>query len=80
MRAGRVAEVEVLTDNDRSATRFAIKDRPQYPRLSEVLRPGDVLEVWDPSRAGWSMNYYVDLDPLYTDRQVMRSHNRAVRP
>lgn len=51
---------EVLTDNDRSATRFAAKDHPQYARLSEVLRPGDVLVVWEPSRAGRPMDHYVD--------------------
>lgn len=66
---------EVLTDNDRSATRFATKDRPQYARLSEVLRPGDVLVVWEPSRAGRSMDHYVDLRRLCTDRQVMLSYS-----
>lgn len=66
---------DVLTDNDRSATRFATKDRPQYARLGEVLRPGDVLVVWEPSRAGRSMDHYVDLRRLCTDRQVMLSYN-----
>lgn len=65
----------VLTDNDRSATRFATKDRPQYARPGEVLRPGDVLVVWEPSRAGRSMDHYVDLRRLCTDRQVMPSYN-----
>lgn len=30
---------DVLTDNDRSATRFATKDRPEYARLAHVLQP-----------------------------------------
>lgn len=66
---------DVLTDNDRSATRFATKDRPQYARLSEVLHPGDVLVVWEPSRAGRSMEHYVDLRRLCTDRGVMLSYS-----
>lgn len=66
---------DVLTDNDRSATRFATKDRPQYARLGEVLRPGDVLVVWEPSRAGRSLDHYVDLRRLCTDRGVMLSYS-----
>ncbi|NKS65309.1 hypothetical protein GS461_01335 [Rhodococcus hoagii] len=41
--------------------RVAAKDHPQYARLSEVLRPGDVLVVWEPSRAGRPMDHYVDV-------------------
>lgn len=66
---------EVLTDNDRSATRFATKDRPQYARLGQVLRPGDVLVVWEPSRAGRSLDHYVDLRRLCTERGVMLSYS-----
>jgi DNA invertase Pin-like site-specific DNA recombinase len=66
---------DVLTDNDRSATRFATKDRPQYARLGEVLRPGDVLVVWEPSRAGRSLEHYVDLRRLCADRGVMLSYS-----
>ena len=42
----------VLCDNDRSATRFATKDRPEYERLRTTLQPGDVLVTWEASRAG----------------------------
>lgn len=69
------AVADVLTDNDRSATRFATKDRPEYARLSHVLQPGDVLVVWEPSRAGRSLDHYVDLRRLCTDRGVMLSYS-----
>ena len=48
---------QALTDNDRSATRYATKERPEYARLRTVLAPGDVLVVWEPSRAGRSLDH-----------------------
>lgn len=66
---------DVLTDNDRSATRFATKDRPQYARLRDVLQPGDVLVVWEPSRAGRSLDHYVDLRRLCSERKVLLSYS-----
>ncbi|MBS1696624.1 MAG: recombinase family protein [Actinobacteria bacterium] len=66
---------EVLIDNDRSATRFATKDRPEYERLRSVLRPGDVLVVWEASRAGRSLDHYVDLRRLCTERGVLLSYS-----
>ncbi|HNM94158.1 MAG TPA: recombinase family protein, partial [Mycobacterium sp.] len=59
---------EVLTDNDRSATRFATKDRPEYARLRTLLQPGDVLVVWEASRVGRSLDTYVDLRRLCIER------------
>ena len=61
---------EVLTDNDRSATRYATKDRPQYARLRELLTPGDVLVFWEASRAQRDMARYVELRDLCADRGV----------
>lgn len=66
---------DVLADNDRSATRFATKDRPQYARLRDVLQPGDVLVVWEPSRAGRSLEHYVDLRRLCSERKVLLSYS-----
>nr|WP_046286030.1 recombinase family protein [Mycobacterium sp. UM_NZ2] len=66
---------DVLTDNDRSATRYATQDRPQYARLRDVLQPGDVLVVWEPSRAGRSLEHYVDLRRLCTERGVLLSYS-----
>src|SRR5574340_1062730 len=34
---------EVLVDNDRGASRWSAKDRPEYRRLADVLEAGDVL-------------------------------------
>lgn len=66
---------EVLTDNDRSATRFATKDRPEYGRLRTILQPGDVLVVWEASRAGRSLDHYVDLRRLCAERGVLLSYS-----
>jgi site-specific DNA recombinase len=43
---------EVFTDNDRSASRFARKTRPDWDRLIEKLAAGhfDVILLWEPSR------------------------------
>jgi site-specific DNA recombinase len=65
---------DVLIDNDRSATRFATKDRPEYSRLRTILQPGDVLVVWEASRAGWSLDHYVDLRRLCSERGVLLSY------
>jgi DNA invertase Pin-like site-specific DNA recombinase len=66
---------DVLTDNDRSATRFATKDRPEYERLRTILQPGDVLVVWEASRAGRSLDHYVDLRRLCAERGVLLSYS-----
>lgn len=65
----------MLIDNDRSATRFATKDRPEYERLRTILRPGDVLVVWEASRAGRSLDHYVDLRRLCSERAVLLSYS-----
>lgn len=61
---------EVLTDNDRSATRFATRERPEYLRLVEILRPGDVLVTWEASRAQRDLEAYVALRNLCAERGV----------
>jgi site-specific DNA recombinase len=70
---------DVLTDNDRSATRFATKDRPEYEKLRSTLQPGDVLVVWEASRAGRSLDHYVDLRRLCAERGVMLSYSGKPR-
>ncbi|MBM4646637.1 recombinase family protein [Rhodococcus hoagii] len=43
---------EVLSDNDVGASRFSrVKYRPAYERLKQVLQAGDVLVLWEASRA-----------------------------
>lgn len=66
---------DVLADPDRSATRYATKDRPEYERLRTTLQPGDVLVVWEASRAGRSLDHYVDLRRLCSERGVLLSYS-----
>ncbi len=69
---------EVLCDNDRSATRFATKGRPEYQRLQQILRKGDVLVTWEASRAQRDLKAYVALRDLCAERGVMWSYSGAL--
>jgi len=58
----RLVGKEVWSDNDRSASRYAKKDRADWEELVELIKAGevDVLVLWEPSRATrdrlvWSM-------------------------
>lgn len=55
--------VETLTDNDRSASRYAKKSRPAWARVHELLESGgvDVLVTWEASRAQRDLAAYVEL-------------------
>ncbi|MEV0438975.1 recombinase family protein [Streptomyces spectabilis] len=56
--------VEVFDgDNDRSASRYATKERKDYARLVEFLRAGkaDVLMTWESSRAQRDLEAYLRL-------------------
>jgi DNA invertase Pin-like site-specific DNA recombinase len=68
----------VLTDNDRSASRYATKDRPEYARLRDLLGPGDVLVMWEASRAQRDLTRYVELRDLCTERGVWWSYSGRV--
>ncbi|WP_411146983.1 recombinase family protein [Streptomyces sp. x-80] len=50
-------------DNDRSASRYATKERKDYARLVEFLRTGgaDVLMTWESSRAQRDLEAYLRL-------------------
>lgn len=65
---------EVLIDNDRSASRFATKDRPQYEKLRQTLRPGDVLVTWEASRLSRDMATMIALRDLCLERNVALSY------
>ncbi|OUS93595.1 recombinase family protein [Rhodococcus sp. NCIMB 12038] len=65
----------VIEDNDLSASRYARKARPGYERLWEVLRPNDVLVVWEASRAQRDLEAYVQLRNLCHDRSVLLSYS-----
>src|SRR3954447_10628528 len=52
-----------FTDNDRSASRHATKDRPQFELLIEAIRSGkgDVLVIWEISRKERDLAVYVEI-------------------
>lgn len=66
---------EVICDNDRSASRFATKSRPEYARLHDLLQPGDVLVTWEASRAQRDLARYVELRDLCAERGVAWSYS-----
>jgi DNA invertase Pin-like site-specific DNA recombinase len=55
--------VEVLTDNDRSASRHARKTRPAWDRTRQLVAGGevDVLVTWEASRAQRDLDAYAEL-------------------
>lgn len=61
---------EVLCDNDIGASRYSSGTRSAYARLSEVLRPGDVLVTWEASRAHRDLQAYLELRNLCAERSV----------
>lgn len=66
---------EVLVDNDRGASRWSGKSRPEYQRLADVLTKGDVLVTWEASRAGRDLDAYLALRTLCADRGVLWSYS-----
>jgi site-specific DNA recombinase len=66
---------EVFADNDRSASRYATKDRPEYARLKTALKPGDVLVTWEASRAQRDLARYVELRDLCAELGVFWSYS-----
>lgn len=55
-------------DNNRSATRYAKKGRPEYDKLAAELRPGRVLVTCESSRLTRDLKYYVTLRDLCAER------------
>ncbi|WP_200216139.1 recombinase family protein [Micromonospora coerulea] len=58
--------VRVFSDNDRSASRYAKKERPEYQALRAFLEAGkaDVLVMWEGSRAQRDLEAYLSLRKL----------------
>lgn len=61
---------EVLSDNDLGASRHSRGDRLAYARLKDVLQPGDMLVMWESSRAQRNLGDYVQLRDLCAGRGV----------
>jgi site-specific DNA recombinase len=69
--------VAVYSDNDRSASRYATKDRPEYARLIRHVEDGgcDVLVTWEASRAQRDLAAYAKLRDLCERRGVLLSYS-----
>lgn len=69
--------VGLFSDNDRSASRYATKGRPQYKRLIECVEAGgcDVLVTWEASRAQRDLMAYAHLRNLCERRGVLLSYS-----
>ena len=54
------------TDNDRSSSRHARRDRPDFLRLMDAIRSGvgDVLVMWELARGQRDLAVYVDIRDL----------------
>lgn len=63
---------EVYSDNDRSASRYSHKDRPDWHRVTDALADGriDVLVVWEISRATRDRLVWATLVEACMDRSV----------
>lgn len=64
----------VLCDNDRSASKFATKERPEFKKLEKILKSGDVLVCWEASRLTRDMGTLIALRDLCLTRGVLLSY------
>jgi DNA invertase Pin-like site-specific DNA recombinase len=67
----------VFCDNSISASRYGSR-RPEWERLKTDLRQGDVLVIWEASRAGRDMEDHVSLRKLCADKDVLLSYSGRV--
>lgn len=72
--------VAVLQDNDRSASPWATKDRPEYRRMREMMAAGevDVVVCWESSRAQRDLEAYVGLRALCQQHEVLWAYSGRV--
>jgi site-specific DNA recombinase len=67
----------VFCDNSISASRYGNR-RPEWERLKSELRAGDVLVVWEASRAGRDLQEHVNLRNLCAEKGVPLSYGGKV--
>ena len=67
----------VFCDDGISASRYG-KDRPAWTALKGELRPGDVLVVWEASRAHRDLEEYVTLRNLCAELKVPLSYSGRI--
>jgi site-specific DNA recombinase len=65
---------EVIADNDRSASRYATRDRPGFDRLRQIVAPGAVIVCWEASRLSRDMATLIALRDLCMAREVALSY------
>jgi DNA invertase Pin-like site-specific DNA recombinase len=75
--------VATIVDNDRSASRFAVKEREGYQQIRRALSGSvygriDVLVCWESSRAQRDLADYVHLRDLCTDHHVKFAYKGRV--
>src|SRR5215218_979132 len=78
----RVCDVEgwtiadVLTDNDRSASRYATKARPEWEKVKHRLATDgiDVLVTWEASRSSRDLAGFVELRDLCQNHGIMLNY------
>lgn len=72
--------VEILRENDRSASRYATKDRPKFQRVLKLMRAGamDVLVTWENSRAQRELKVYVNLREVCEEFGVLWAYGGNV--
>lgn len=68
--------VHVFSDNDRSASRYARKGRPQHQELMKFIEGGgaDVLVTWESSRAQRDLDAYTKLRSLCERHGILWSY------
>lgn len=70
--------VDVLTDNDRGASRHSEGKRPEYARLPDVLEPGMILVTWEASRAQRDLTVYTQLRDLCAAMNVKWAYSGTI--
>jgi DNA invertase Pin-like site-specific DNA recombinase len=62
-------DADSFTDNDRSASRHATKERENFPKLIEAIQAGkgDVLVIWEISRKERDLAVYVQIRDMCTE-------------
>lgn len=68
----------VLSDNDRGASRHSRREREAFKQLPSILRKGDVLVVWEPSRITRDMREFGTFCDLLAERGVLLYYDGRV--
>lgn len=71
---------QILRENERSASRYATKDRPKFKQILTAMRDGkmDVLVTWENSRAQRDSEVYVELRKLCEQYNVLWAYGGEV--